>query len=155
VVFALPRPHQHKKLAKEGSVGCHPHEHLTEVDKDGHLEDGVGREVLELESELLQQQQEERRNRQSQPAEEIGDEEHKLPGSEIAEGSSVGPDHPGERRRAPSEQAAHRVKRLLGLEMLGTNQHGHGDRGSGKLRSANAKGHGGLEGERTKQLGKM
>jgi hypothetical protein len=56
VVFALPRPHQHKKLAEEGSAGCHPHEHLTEVDKDGHLEDGVWREVLELESELLQQQ---------------------------------------------------------------------------------------------------
>jgi hypothetical protein len=62
---------------------------------------------------------------------------------------------PGKRRRAPSEQAAHRVKRLLGLEMLGTNQHGHGDRGDGKLRSANAKGRGGLEGEGTKQLGKM
>jgi hypothetical protein len=155
VVLALPRPHQHEKLAEEGSAGCHPHEHLTEVDKDGHLEDGLGREVLELESELLQQQQEEQRNRQHQPAEEIGDEEHKLPGSEIAEGSSAGPDPPGERRRAPSEQATHRVKRLLGLEMLGTNQHGHGDRGSGKLRSASAKGRGGLGGERTKQLGKM
>jgi hypothetical protein len=111
--------------------------------------------VLELESELLQKQQEERRNRQRQPAEEIGDEEHKLPGSEIAEGSSVGPDPPGERRRAPSEQVAHRVKRLLGLEMLRTNQHGHGDRGGRKLRSANAKGRGGLRGERMKQLGKM
>jgi hypothetical protein len=30
------------------------------MDKDDHLEDGVGREVLELKSELLQQQQEER-----------------------------------------------------------------------------------------------
>ena len=56
VVFALPRPHQYKKLAKKGSASCHPHEHLTEMDKDGHLEDGVGREVLEFESELLQQQ---------------------------------------------------------------------------------------------------
>jgi hypothetical protein len=54
VVFVLPRPHQYKKLAKKGSASCHPHEHLTEMDKDGHLEDGMGREVLELESELLQ-----------------------------------------------------------------------------------------------------
>jgi hypothetical protein len=154
MVFALPVPHQHKKLAKEGSASCHLHEHLIEVDKDGHLEDGVGREVLELESELLQQQQEERRNRQRQPAEEIGDEEHKLPGGEITEGSSAGPDPPSERRRAPSEQAAHRVKHLLSLEMLGMNQRGHGDRGGGDLRSTNAKGRGGLGGERAKQLGK-
>jgi hypothetical protein len=130
VVFALPRPHQHKKLAEEGSACCHNHEHLTEMDKDGHLEDGVGREVLELKSELLQQQQEERRNRQRQPAEEIGDEEHKLPGSEIAEGGSAGPDPPGERRRAPSEQAAHCVERLLSLVMIGANQHGHGNHGA-------------------------
>jgi hypothetical protein len=41
----------------------HPHEHLVEVGKDGHLEDGVGREVLKLEAELLQQQQEEGRDR--------------------------------------------------------------------------------------------
>jgi hypothetical protein len=107
VVFALPIPHQHKKLAKKGSASCHSHEHLTEMDQNGHLEDGVGREVLELESELLQQQQEERRNRQRQPAEEIGDEEHKLPSGKITEGSSAGSDPPGERRRAPPEQAAH------------------------------------------------
>jgi hypothetical protein len=31
----------------------HPHEHPAEVGKDGHLEDGVGREVLKLEAELL------------------------------------------------------------------------------------------------------
>jgi hypothetical protein len=37
-----------------------------------------GREVLELESELLQQQQEEQRDRQRQPAGEVGDEEHEL-----------------------------------------------------------------------------
>jgi hypothetical protein len=33
---------------------CHPHEHLTEVGKDGRLEDGVGHEVLKLEAKLLQ-----------------------------------------------------------------------------------------------------
>jgi hypothetical protein len=103
VVFALPRPHQYIKLAEEGNAGCHSHEHLTEIDKDGHLEDGVGREMLELRSELLQQQQKERRNWQRQPAEEIGNEEHKLPGSEIVEGSSAGPDPLGERCRAPSK----------------------------------------------------
>ena len=34
----------------------HPHEHLAQVGDDGRLEDGVGREVLKLEAELLQQQ---------------------------------------------------------------------------------------------------
>jgi hypothetical protein len=77
------------------------------VDKDGHLEDGVGCEVLELKPELLQQQQEERRNQQRQPAEDIGNEEHKLPGGEIAEGRSAGLDPPGKRKRAPSKQATH------------------------------------------------
>jgi hypothetical protein len=47
VVFALPRPHQHKKLAKEGSTSRHSHEHLTKMNKDGHLENGVGREMLD------------------------------------------------------------------------------------------------------------
>jgi hypothetical protein len=114
----------------------------------------VGREVLELEPELLQQQQEERRNRQRQSTEEIGDEEHKLPGGKIAEGNSAGPDPPGERRRAPSEHTAHRVERLLGLVVIRVNQHGHGDCGHGKLRSTNAKRHGRHEGERAEQLGK-
>jgi hypothetical protein len=155
VVFALPRPPQHKKLAEKGSASCHSHEHLTEMDKDGHREDGVGREVLELESELLQQQLEERRNRQRQPAEEIGDEEHKLPSSKIAEGSSAGPDPPGERRRAPSEQVAHRVERLLYLVMIGVNPHGHGNHDGGKLGSTNAERRGRLGGERVEQLGKM
>jgi hypothetical protein len=155
VVLALPRPHQHEELAKEGSASCHSHEHLAELDEDGHLEDGVGREVLELESELLQQQQEERRNWQRQPAEEIGDEEHKIPGGEITKGSSAGPDPLDEHRRAPSEQAAHCVKRLLSLETLGMNQRGHGDRSGGELKSANAKGRRGLGGERARQLERM
>jgi hypothetical protein len=154
VVFALPRPHQYTKLVKKGSASCHPHEHLTKMDKDGHLGDGVGREVLELESELLQQQLEERRNRQIQPTEEVGDEEHKLPGGKITEGSSAGPDPPGERRRAPSEHVAHRIERLLGLVMIGVNQHGHGNHGGGKLRSANTERRGRLGGERAEQLGK-
>jgi hypothetical protein len=98
---------------------CHPHEHLAEVGEDGCLEDVVGREVLKLEVELLQQQQEERRDRQHQPAGEVGDKEHELPGGEIAEGRGAGTDPSGERRRAPSEQVAHQVECLLGLEALG------------------------------------
>jgi hypothetical protein len=125
------------------------------MDEDGHLEDGVGREVLELESERLQQQQEERRDRQRQPAGEVGDEEHELPGGEVTEGSGAGPDPPDERRRAPSEQAAHHVERLLSLEMLGTNQRGHGDCDSGKQKSASAKRRRGLRDERAQQLERM
>jgi hypothetical protein len=58
VSLCLPRLHQHEEMAEEGGAGGHPHEHLAEVDKDGCLEDGVGREVLKLELKLLQQQQE-------------------------------------------------------------------------------------------------
>jgi hypothetical protein len=79
----------------------------------------VGREVLKLEAELLQQQLEERRDRQRQPAGEVGDEEHKLPSDEIAEGSGAGADPSGERWRAPSKQVAHQVECPLGLEALG------------------------------------
>jgi hypothetical protein len=110
VILALPRPHQHEELAEKGSASHHSHKHLTEVDKDGHLENGVGCEVLELKPELLQQQQEEQRNRQRQPAEEIGNKEHELPSGEIAEGGSAGPNPPGKRRHAPSKQATHCVE---------------------------------------------
>jgi hypothetical protein len=55
VVLSLPRLHQHEEMAEEGGAGDHPHEHLAEVDEDGRLEDGVGREVLKLEPELLHQ----------------------------------------------------------------------------------------------------
>jgi hypothetical protein len=132
-----------------------PTKHFTEVDKDGQLENGVGCEVLELKPELLQQQQEEQRNRQSQPTEEIGNEEHKLPGGEVAEGGSAGLDPPGKRRRAPSKQATHCVERHLGLVAIGMNQRGHGNRGGEKLRSTSAEGHERLGGERAEQLGKM
>jgi hypothetical protein len=53
VVPSLPRLDQHEEVAKERSVGSHPYEHLTEVDEDGRLEDGVGHEVLKLKPELL------------------------------------------------------------------------------------------------------
>jgi hypothetical protein len=66
----------------------------------------VGREVLKLEAELLQQQQEERRDRQCQPTGEVGDEEHELPDGEIAKGSGAGALHPSRLRTrlsAPSD----------------------------------------------------
>jgi hypothetical protein len=72
VVHSLPRLDQHGEVAEERSAGCHTYEHLAEVDKDGHLEDGVGPEVLKLKPELLQQQQEEGQDRQRQPAGDVG-----------------------------------------------------------------------------------
>jgi hypothetical protein len=77
--------------------------------------------VLKLEAELLQQQQQERRDRQRQPAGEVGDKEHELPGGEITEGSGAGANPSDERRCAPSEQVAHQVECPLGLETLGMN----------------------------------
>jgi hypothetical protein len=55
VVPSLPGLDQHEEVAKEGSAGGHTYEHLAEVDEDCYLEDGVGREVLKLKPELLQQ----------------------------------------------------------------------------------------------------
>ena len=107
MVLGLPRLDQHEEMAEEGSTGGHPHEHLAEVDEDGRLEDGVGCKVLKLEPELLQQQQEERRDRQCQPAGDVGDEQNKLPSGEIAEGSHAGVNLSDEPWRTPPEQAAH------------------------------------------------
>jgi hypothetical protein len=100
VVLSLPRLHQHEEMAEEGGVGGHPHEHLAEVGEDGHLEDEVGREMLKLDTELLQQQLEEGRDQQRQPAGEVGDEEHELSCGEIAEGRGAGAD-PSDERRPP------------------------------------------------------
>ena len=58
-VFALPGLHQDEEVAEEDDAGQHPHEHLAQVHEDGCQEDGVRREVLKLEAEILQQQQEE------------------------------------------------------------------------------------------------
>jgi hypothetical protein len=58
VVPSLPGPGQHEKIAEEGSAGGHTYKHLAEVDENRCLEDGVGREVLKLKPELLQQQEE-------------------------------------------------------------------------------------------------
>lgn len=68
---------------------------------------------------LLRQQQEERRDRQHQPAREVGDEEHELPDGEIAVRRGADMDPSSERRRTPSKQVAHQVECHLGLEALG------------------------------------
>jgi hypothetical protein len=96
-----------------------PHGHLAEVGEDGRLKDEAGREVLGLEAEPFQQQHGERRDRQRQPAGEVGDEEHELPGGEIAVRRGADMDPSGERRRTPSEQVAHQVECHFGLEALG------------------------------------
>jgi hypothetical protein len=119
MVPSLPRLDQHEEVAEEGSTGGHPYEHLAEVEEDGHLEDGVGRKVLKLEPELLQQQQEERRDRQRQPAGDVGDEQNELPGGEFAERDGAGTDSLGEPRRASPKQAAHQIERCLRLEAVG------------------------------------
>jgi hypothetical protein len=139
MVPSLPKLDQHEEMVEQGSTGGHPYEYLTEVDKDGRLEDGVGCKVLKLEPELLQQQQEERRDRQRQPAGEVGDEQHELPGGEIVEGSGASADPPGERRRAPSEQVAHQVEHSLRLETLGMAKRSHGLCGGASAEQRNTK----------------
>jgi hypothetical protein len=153
MVPSLPRLDQHEEIAEERSAGGHPHEHLAEVDEDGRLEDGVGREVLKLEPELLQQQQEERQDRQSQPAGDVGDEQNKLPEGEITEGSDAGADPCSVRWRAPPKQAAHQVERRLRLEAVGVTERSHGVHGgaSVELRSAKEKGHSWRRGRGTKK----
>jgi hypothetical protein len=142
-------------MVEERGAGGHLHKHLAEVDKDGRLEDGMGCEVLKLELELLQQQQEERRDRQCQPAGEVGDEQHELSSGKIAEGSGAGADPSSEHRRAPSEQVAHQVECRLRLEAVGMakRSHGVGSDVGVQQESANAKGHRELEGERALRLG--
>jgi hypothetical protein len=96
-----------------------PHKHLTEVGDDGCPKDEAGRGVLRLEAELLQQRHKERRDRQRQPAGEVGDEEHKPSGGEITVRRGADTDPSGERWHTPSRQVAHQVERHLGLEALG------------------------------------
>jgi hypothetical protein len=56
--LAFPDFTSTKKWQKRGARR-HPHEHLAQMSEDGRLKDGVGCEVLELETEILQQQHEE------------------------------------------------------------------------------------------------
>jgi len=63
-VLAPPGLHQNEEIAEEDDAGPHSHEHLAQMHEDGRQEEGVGRQVLKLEAEVLQQQQQERRDRQ-------------------------------------------------------------------------------------------
>jgi hypothetical protein len=102
----------------------------------------VGREVLKLKPELLQQQQKEGQDRQRQPAGDVGSEQDELSGDEITEGGSAGTDSSGEPRCAPPKQAAHQVKRFLRLKAVRVTKRSHGVCGgaSVKQRSTKAKG---------------
>ena len=85
----------------------------------------MGREMLELVAEILQQQQEERRDRQPQAGGNVRDEQHKFPGAQIAEGNRACSNPPGSLLWTPPKQVAHRVQFLLGLETMGTNERCH------------------------------
>jgi hypothetical protein len=142
VVPSLPELDQHEEVVEERSARSHTYKHLSEVDEDGRLEDGVGREVLKLKPELLQQQQEEGRDRQRQPTGDVGGEQHELPGGEIIEGGGAGANSSGEPWRAPPKQATHQVERLLRLKAVRVTKRSHGVCGgvSGEQRSKKAKG---------------
>jgi hypothetical protein len=157
VVLHLPRLHQHKEMAEEGGTRRQPHEHLAQVSEDGRLEDGVGGEVLKLEAKLLQQHQEERRDRQRQPAGDVGCEQNELPGGEVTEGDRANTDPPDERRHTPSKQVAHHIERRLGLEAVGLAKRSHGVGGGAGMEqeNANAKGRGKLKGERVQREERM
>jgi hypothetical protein len=60
-----------KKRRNSHTDGRNPHEHLTEVDEDGHQHDGVGRKVMQLEPVILQQREEEGGQRWHQPGQGV------------------------------------------------------------------------------------
>jgi hypothetical protein len=96
------------------------------VDEDGHEEDGVGGEVLELKAELLQEQEEEGGDWWHQPAGDVRVEEDKLPRDQVIEGARACPDLPNELWRGPPQEAAHRVKLALTLKAAGLTKRIHG-----------------------------
>jgi hypothetical protein len=94
--------------------------------EDRREEDGVGREMMKLKAELLQEQKEggEQRN---QPAHGVRVEKDELPRGKVAEGDFAGPDLLGVFRRGPSHEAAHQVQLGLGLEAARERKRRHGD----------------------------
>ena len=85
----------------------------------------MGREMLELEAEILQQQQKERGDWQPQAGGNVRNKQHKFPGAQIAEGNRACSNPPGSLLWTPRKQVAHRVQFLLGLETTGTNEGRH------------------------------
>jgi hypothetical protein len=142
VVPGLPGLDQHEEVAEQRSAGGHTYEHLAEVDEDGCLEDGVGREVLKLKPELLQQQQKEGRNRQRQAARDVGGEQHELLDGEIAKRGSTGTDSPGEPWHAPPKQATHQVKCFLRLKAIRMTKRSHGECGGASVEQRSTKAEG-------------
>jgi hypothetical protein len=130
LALAPPCPDQGVEMPEDGDTGTDPHEHLHEVGEDGHEEDEVGGEVLELKTELLQEQKEEGGDWWRQPAGDVRVEEDELPRDQVIEGARAFPDLPGELRRGPTQMAAHRVELILALEAVGLAKRGHG--GDGK-----------------------
>ena len=85
----------------------------------------MGREVLELEAEIFQQQQQERGDRQPQAGGNVRDKQHKFPGAQIAEGNRTCSNPPSSILCTPPKQAAHCVQVLLSLETAGTSKGCH------------------------------
>jgi hypothetical protein len=56
----------------------HSHEHLAEVDEDGHQRDGVRRKVLQLEPIILEQREKEGGQRRHQPGQGICHKENEV-----------------------------------------------------------------------------
>jgi hypothetical protein len=113
-------------MPEDGGEGADPHEHLHEVGKNRHEEDGVGGEVLKLKAELLQEQEKEGGDRRHQPAHGVRVEEDEFPRGKVAEGDLAGLDPPDELRRGPSQKAAHHVQLALALEAAGVTKRRHG-----------------------------
>jgi hypothetical protein len=69
--WALAYNLQYEEASEQPHRRLHPHEHLTEVDEDGHHRNRVGREVRQLEPVILQQREEEGRQRRHQPSQGV------------------------------------------------------------------------------------
>jgi hypothetical protein len=85
-----------------------------------------GGEVLELKAELLQEQEEEGGDWWHQPIGDVRVEEDELPRDQVVEGARAYLDLPGELRRGPPQEAAHRVKLALVLKAAGLTKQRHG-----------------------------
>jgi hypothetical protein len=126
LALAPSYPDQGVEMPEDGDARTDPHEHLYEVGEDSHEEDGVGGEVLELKAELLQEQKEEGGNWWHQPAGVVRVEEDELPHDQVVEGAQTCLDFPGELRRGPPQEAAHRIKLILALKAAGLTKRRHG-----------------------------
>jgi hypothetical protein len=63
----------------------HAHVHLTEVDEDHHQGDGVWRQMMKLETVVLQQCEKEGGHREHEPGQGVGVEENNFVGQQASE----------------------------------------------------------------------